>query len=258
MAFIGIGQDGKVAGAVPLEQILALGDITGTSSGIFFSDGDSATFSSSSPISWSSTTNPLGPRDVYIERASAGFIDINTTQGGSGDGTLRAGEITVPAVGFNTEKFGAGASVGGTYGLAVGNNASISGDNGVAIGASADCYANQGTAVGHVAVANTRATAVGYFAAAAGVQAISIGAFSDATGQDSIACGESAQATAVSAIAIGPDTACSANYGIALGGAATSSALIAEAPQETQSLVTVLAPREQSLAKALSLGLLRV
>ncbi len=196
-------------------EFIGAGDVSTTS--IFeLIDTDDDSTTEVWGVEHNSPTAGVGPRLLTMSESGQLLVGVV----GVGGGTL-----SVPAAGLNTEKFGSGASVGGTRGTAVGHSASITGDNGVAVGQAADCYANQGTAVGHLAVANTKGTALGATSAASGVQSVSLGALSDATGQDSIACGESAQATAVSAIAIGPDTACSANYGIALGGAATSSAI---------------------------------
>lgn len=79
-------------GTETLAQTLILGDVTGASSGIFFSDGDGANFASSSEIAFSSTINPLGPKDLFINRQGVNILGIGSTSG-SIDGTIHVATL---------------------------------------------------------------------------------------------------------------------------------------------------------------------
>jgi len=211
-------------GTSSLEDVLTQGDFTGVSSGIFFSDGDNVVLASSSNISWSSTINPFGLRDVYIERASIGFIDINTTLGGSGDGTLRAGEITVPGAGNFSEQFGSGATASGDNSLAVGHAAQATAANSTVLGASAtDGGFDSATVLGKSASATAQsATAIGA-STSADSGSTAVGHAASATAANSTALGAgSTTGSAVSALAVGQGATADQSLNTAVGRGASA------------------------------------
>ena len=75
------GGGGGGGGGETLDQTLILGDLTGASSGIYFSAGDGANFASNSELAFSSTVNPFGAQDIFINRQSAGTIGIGAAAG---------------------------------------------------------------------------------------------------------------------------------------------------------------------------------
>ncbi len=77
---------GATGGNEDLAETLLLGDVTGLSSGIFFSAGDNATLSSTSELVWTTTTNPFGAQDAGIVRS--GVASLQLTDGANGLGGL--------------------------------------------------------------------------------------------------------------------------------------------------------------------------
>lgn len=130
-------------GAESLQDTLLIGDITGVSSGIYFSDGDGANFASSSPIQWSSTTNPFGNKDVFISRGAVGRLNLGTTPGAQ-DGTLTLSAVLGDSAGSLTIQPNSGQVTihrggGGTLAFQVDEGGILFSDNRpVRIGGSSD------------------------------------------------------------------------------------------------------------------------
>jgi len=78
---------GGSGGNETLAATLLLGDVTGASSGIFFSDGDGANLASTSKILWSDSTNPFGTQDLRARRVASGIFEL--------DGNGNPGELVV-------------------------------------------------------------------------------------------------------------------------------------------------------------------
>ncbi len=120
------------------------------------------------------------------------------------------GSLSCPGAGSGSERFGSGATVSASNGLAIGQGASASGTAfSIAIGQSASATVSDAIALGHSA-------------SSTGSSSVAIGASSSASFGTSIAIGASSSATGNSSTALGGGAVANSNYSISIGNGATA------------------------------------